>query len=56
MLDAQVVAQGFFKLLVKRSAVGQDFVGPDLLEIENELVQRRQTRLGDVDRFGHFLL
>jgi len=53
VLDAQVVAQGFFKLLVKRPAVRQDFVGPNFLKVGNELFQRGQDGLGDIDRFVH---
>ena len=49
MPKAQVVAKRLFQLLVKRPGVGQYLVFPDLLQIRNELLQRRQIGLGDVD-------
>ena len=54
MLDAQVVAQRRFQLLVERAAVGEDFAVPDLLQVGHELLQRRQGGLGDVDRLLNF--
>lgn len=49
MLDAQIFAQLFFKLLMERAAVGEDFVVPDLLQVGGELLDGRQVGLGDVD-------
>lgn len=60
MLRAQVVAQRFFKLLVKRATVGKNFVVPDLLQVGQKLLQRWQGQLGDVDGRGcggfHFFI
>jgi len=41
MLDAQILAQFGFELLVKRAAIGQYPAVPDLLQIGDEVFQRR---------------
>lgn len=57
MFDAKVIAQGLLKLLVEGAAVGEGLAGPDLLKIRNELLQRRQVGLGDVDGWwAHYYL
>ena len=53
VLDAKVVAQRLFQLLVKRATIGQNFVGPDFFEVGNELFQRRKVGLGDVNGLWH---
>jgi hypothetical protein len=51
VFDAQIRTQGIFKLVVKRAAVGQHLVGPDLLQIRHELFQWRKVGLGHIDGF-----
>lgn len=49
MLDAQVVTQGPFQLLVEGAVVGEDPAVPDLLEQGDEVLQWGQVGLGDVN-------
>lgn len=53
MLNTKIFTEGFFQLLVKWTAIGEDFVVPDFLQIGRELFQRGEVRLSDEDRFGH---
>src|SRR5690606_36902225 len=46
----QVPAKRLLQLLVHRATIGQCLAAPDLLQIRNELLQRWQEGLGDVDR------
>ncbi|MOA46255.1 hypothetical protein D3C78_1687460 [compost metagenome] len=51
VLDTEVVGKSSFQFLVHRPAIGEDLVLPDVLQIGEELIQRRQIGLGDVNRF-----
>lgn len=54
VLDAEVVTQGLFELLVKRAVVGEKLAVPDLLQEGDEVLQRGQMRLGDVEGVRHY--
>lgn len=49
MLDAQVSGQFLLQLAMHGAAVGQLFVGPDLLKIRNKLLKLWQQGLGHKD-------
>ena len=51
MFHPEILTQRLLQLLMEWPAIRQYLVGPDLLQIWNELRQWRQIRLGDVDRF-----
>lgn len=53
VFDAEILGEFRLKLSVEFAVVREPFVVPDLPQIRNEVVQRRQRRRGDVDGFRH---
>jgi hypothetical protein len=49
MLHPQVFTQSLFQLLMKRPAIGQDLVVPNLLQEGNEILKGRQMGLGYIN-------
>jgi len=51
VLDAQVLAQRLFQLLMEGAIVGELLALPDFFQVRDELVQGRQIGLRDVNLF-----